>query len=69
MQAFNQSPQHQQIAAILIQKDWEDQLDIAKDRYLRAPEHRWTSALFKVANDEGVMAMIMREAELRHIVE
>ena len=34
IQAFNQLPQHHQIAVILIQEDWEDQPDITKDRYL-----------------------------------
>ena len=69
VQAFNRLPQHQQIAAILIQEDWEDQPDIAKERYLHAPEHRWARALLQPTNNEGVMVTLMRETDLRHIVE
>ena len=39
VQVFNQFPQHQQIAAILMQEEWEDQPNIVKDHYLRASKH------------------------------
>ena len=39
VKAFNRLPQHHQMAVILIQEDWEDQPDIAKDCYLRALEY------------------------------
>ena len=39
VQVFNQFPQHQQIAAILIQEEWEDQPNLIKDHYLRASKH------------------------------
>ena len=69
MQAFNQLPQHQQIIAILIQEEWEDQPNLVKDHYLRTSKSLWTRAIVKETNNLGLMSIVLRETRLRHMVE
>ena len=58
IQAFNQLPQHHQIAVILIQEDWEDQPDITNDCYLWAVVHRQNSALQQATSEDRVLNTI-----------
>ena len=64
VQAFNQLLQHQQIVAILIQEEWEDQPNLVEDCYLPASKHLQERAAIKVTSHAEVTSILMREVGL-----
>ena len=69
VQAFNRLPRQQQIIAVLIQEEYEDQPNFVKDHYLQASADLWERAIVRCTKDGLLTAVVMTEVALRHIAE
>ena len=69
VQAFNQLPHHQQIIAVLIQEEWEDQPHLVKYHYLQTLADLRTMAIVWSADDALLTAVVAKVVALRHIAE